>query len=134
MEVRRLYRDEGYSTKEAIRMAQTIYEGIRNLNKAEIYSWNKCKELKIPIGAGRLMHNLTGDYLDTNDLWAEIEIQSRPPNLEAHYEGLAGRRMRLSEEEKEARRKEAFERLLGRATELRAKLLGQNERGPTTDP
>ena len=58
MELRRLYQAEGYSTKEAIGMAQALYEGIRNLNRAEIYSWNKCKELEIPIGAGRLLHNL----------------------------------------------------------------------------
>ncbi len=148
LELRRLYQAEGYSTKEAIRMAQTLYEGIRNLNRAEIYSWNKCKELEIPIGAGRLLHNLTGDYLDTDDLWADIEIQCRPDDREAHYERLAGRRMRLTEEaketgredraekrqrEKEAQRKERFERLLQGATELRANQLGQTERGPTAD-
>jgi hypothetical protein len=125
MELRRLYQAEGYSTKEAIRMAQTLYEGIRNLNRAGIYSWNKCREVEMPLGAGRVIHNLTGDYLSTNDLWAEIQIQSRPPKHETHYERLAGRPMRLSEEEKEARRKEAFERLLERATELRARLLGR---------
>jgi hypothetical protein len=125
MELRRLYQAEGYSTKEAIRMAQTLYEGIRNLNRAEIYSWNKCREVEMPLGAGRVIHNLTGDYLSTNDLWAEIQIQSRPPKHETHYERLAGRPMRLSEEEKEARRKEAFESLLERATELRARLLGR---------
>ncbi len=131
-------------------MAQTLYEGIRNLNRAEIYSWNKCKELEVPIGAGRLLHNLTGDYLDTDDLWADIEIQCRPPNQEAHYERLAGneRRIRLTPEEKglrkkdraekrqrekEAQRKERFERLLQRANELRANQLGQTERGPTAD-
>lgn len=125
MKLRRLYQAEGYSTKEAITMAQALYEGIRNLNRAEIYSWNKCREIEMPIGAGELLHNLTGDYLDANDLWADIEIQSRPPKHKTHYERLAGRRMRLTEEEKEARRKEAFERLLERATELRAKLLGR---------
>ena len=135
MELRRLYQAEGYSTKEAIRMAQALYEGIRNLNRAEIYSWNKCKELEIPIGAGRLMHNLTGNYLYTDELWADIKRQCRPDDREAHYERLAGRQMRLTEEEKEtgreyraekrqrekeAQRKEGFERLLQRATELRA--------------
>jgi hypothetical protein len=148
MELRRLYQAEGYSTKEATRMAQSVYEGIRNLNRAEIYSWNKCKEVEIPIGAGKLLDNLIGDYLDTNDLWSEIEMQSRPPNLEAHYERLADRRMQLTEEEKkirkkaraeerlrqkEVQKKERFERLLQRATELRSRLLGQKERGPTTD-
>jgi len=125
MELRRLYQAEGYSTKEAITMAQTLYEGIRNLNRAEIYSWNKCREVEMPIGAGRVIHNLTGDYLNTNDLWAEIEIQSRPPKSETHCERLASRRMRLTEEDKEARRREAFETLLERATELREKLSGR---------
>jgi hypothetical protein len=91
MELRRLYQAEGYSTKEAIRMAQTLYEGIRNLNRAEIYSWNKCKEMEIPIGAGRLLHNLTGDYLDTDELWFHIERQCRPDDHKTHYERLAGR-------------------------------------------
>jgi hypothetical protein len=36
--------------------------------------------------------------------------------------------------EKEAQRKARFERLLRKATELRARLLGQTERGPTSDP
>ena len=140
MELRRLYKAEGYSTKEAIRMAQTLYEGIRNLNRAEIYSWNKCTEMEIPVGAGRLLHNLTGDYLDTDELWFEIEKQCRPDDQMSHYERLANRRMRLTEEERETRRedraekrqrqrevqeKEWFERLLQRATELRGKLLGQ---------
>ena len=140
MELRRLYQAEGYSTKEAIRMAQTLYEGIRNLNRAEIYSWNKCTEMEVPIGAGRLLDNLSGDYLDADELWFEIERQCRPDDQMSHYERLAGRRMRLTEEERETRRedraekrqrqrevqeKEWFERLLQRATELRGKLLGQ---------
>ena len=90
----------------------------------------------------------TGDYADTDELWADIERQCRPDDREAHYERLAGRRMRLTEEaketgredraekrqrEKEAQRKERFERLLQRATELRANQLGQTERGPTAD-
>ena len=148
MELRRLYQAEGYSTKEAIRMAQALYEGIRNLNRAEIYSWNKCKELEIPIGAGRLMHNLTGNYLYTDELWADIKIQGRPPYREAHYERLASGQTGLTPEEKELKKKaraekrqrqkeaqenEMFERLLQRATELRAKQLGQTERGPTAD-
>jgi len=148
MELRRLYQAEGYSTKEAIRMARALYEGIRNLNRAEIYSWNKCKELEIPIGAGRLLHNLTGDYTDTEELWFDIETQCRPHDQKAHYERLVGRQMRLTEEEKEtgredrvekrqvekeAQREASFERLLLRATELRGKLLGQKEWGPTTD-
>ena len=150
MELRRLYQAEGYSTKEAISMAQTLYEGIRNLNRTEIYTWNKCKELEIPIGAGRLLHNLTGEYLNFDDLWADIERQCRPRDRKAHYERLAGndRRVRLTPEEKEVRKKdraeklqrekkahreERFERLLQRATELRSKQLGQTERGPTTD-
>ena len=127
-------------------MAQTLYEGIRNLNRAETYSWNKCRELEIPIGAGTLLHNLTGDYLDTDELWADIEIQYRPPDQKAHYERLAGRRMRLTEEEKESRKearaeerqrqreaweKEWFESLLQIASKLRAKQSGQTERGPT---
>ena len=148
MELRRLYQAEGYSTKEAIRMAQILYEGIRKLNRAEAYSWNKCKELERPIGAGRLLHKLTGDYLDTDELWADIEIQYRPPDQKAHYERLAGRRMRLTEEEKQSRKEaraeefqrqreawenERFERLMQRATDLRVEILGQTERGPTTD-
>jgi hypothetical protein len=35
--------------------------------------------------------------------------------------------------QKEVQKKERFERLLQRATELRSRLLGQKERGPTTD-
>jgi hypothetical protein len=96
--------------------------------------------MEIPIGAGRLLHNLTGDYLDTDELWFEIERQCRPDDQMSHYERLAGRRMWLTEEEREARREdraekrqrqrevqeeERFERLLQRATELRARLSGQ---------
>jgi hypothetical protein len=103
--------------------------------------------LEIPIGAGRLMDNLTADYLYTDELWADIRIQGRPPYREAHYERLASEQTGLTPEErrlrkkaraeerqrqKEAQEKEEFERLLQRAIKLRQKLTGQKERGPTT--
>ncbi len=147
MELRQLYQAEGYPTKEAIKMAQVLYEVIRNLNRREIYSWNKARDLERVWGAGRALDEL-GEASDRG--WGidhrQAFLPAPPDHQPAHYEVLRGKRMRLTPEEKaerkraraekrrrekEAQKKERFERLMQRAIELRAKQLGQTERGPT---
>ncbi len=143
LDLRRIYKTAGFSTRKAIRMAGPLYEGIRQLNRKEIYSWSKARELEDPSGNAsdleKIAANYVFAYLDYgDDVWDEIESFAMPDKREvSHYERLRGKQMRLSPEIKEARRraraeerqrqKEAeddqwFQWLSERATELRAEL------------
>jgi hypothetical protein len=143
LDLRRIYKIEGFSTREAIRMAGTLYEGIRLLNRKEIYSWSKARELEEPSGNASDLEEIAANYVFAyldygDDVWNEIESFAMPDKREvSHYERLRGKQMRLSPEVKEARKraraeerqrqKEAekdqwFQWLMGRATELREEL------------
>jgi hypothetical protein len=143
LDLRRIYKTEGFSTRKAIRMAGPLYEGIRQLNRKEIYSWSKARELEEPSGnvsdLEEIAANYAFAYLDyADEVWEEIESMAMTDKRKlAHYERLRGKQMRLSSEVKEARKraraeerqrqKEAdedqwFQWLLERATELRAGL------------
>ena len=142
MELRRLYQDEGYSTLEATKMAQCLYEAIRNLNRKEVYSWSKARELESPSGNASDLEEIAANYFYVDldygqDVWDEIESLAMPDKRKVtHYERLRGKRMRLSPEVKEARRRaretlrelqreaeneSRFQWLLERARELREK-------------
>jgi len=111
MELRRLYQAEGFSTSRATRMAGVLYEAIRNLNRKEIYSWSKARELEEPSGNANdlqeIASNYEYEYLDYgDDVWNENESFAMPDKREiAHYERLRNKRMRLTPEVKEVRRK-----------------------------
>ena len=143
LDLRRIYKTEGFSTRKAIRMAGLLYEGIRQLNRKEIYSWSKARELEEPSGNASDLEEIAANYVFAyldygDDVWDEIESFAMPDKREvSHYERLRGKQMRLSPEVKEARKraraeerqrqKEAeedqwFQWLLERATELRAEL------------
>ena len=143
LDLRRIYKTEGFSTRKAIRMAGLLYEGIRQLNRKEIYSWSKARELEVPSGNASDLEETAANYAYTDldyadEVWEEIESMAMPDRRKlAHYERLRGKQMRLSPEVKEARKraraeerqrqKEAekdqwFQWLLERATELRAEL------------
>ena len=104
LDLRRIYKTEGFSTREAIRMAGLLYEGIRQLNRKEIYSWSKARELEDPSGNAsdleKIAANYVFAYLDHgDDVWDEIESFAMPDKREvSHYERLKGHRMRLSPE------------------------------------
>ena len=143
LDLRRIYKTEGFSTRKAIRMAGLLYEGIRQLNRKEIYSWSKARELEEPSGNASDLEEIAANYafayLDhADEVWEEIESMAMPDNRElAHYERLRGKQMRLSPEVKEARKRaraeerqrqeeaeeeQWFQWLLERATELRVEL------------
>jgi hypothetical protein len=124
-------------------MAGRLYEGIRQLNRKEIYSWSKARELEEPSGNASDLEEIAANYafayLDhADEVWEEIESMAMTDNRElAHYERLRGQRMRLSPEVKEARKRaraeerqrqeeaeeeQWFQWLLERATELRVEL------------
>jgi hypothetical protein len=111
LDLRRIYKTEGFSTRKAIKMAGLLYEGIRQLNRKEIYSWSKARELEEPSGNASDLEEIAANYryayLDYGDeVWEEIESFAMPDKREvAHYERLRGQRMRLSPEVKEARKK-----------------------------
>ncbi len=143
LDLRRIYKTEGSSTREAIKMAGLLYEGIRQLNRKEIYSWSKARELEDPSGNATDLEEIAANYAFAHfdfadEMWEEIEKMAMTDNRElAHYERLRGQQMRLSPEVKKARKraraverqrqKEAeeeqrFQWLLERATELRVEL------------
>jgi hypothetical protein len=124
-------------------MAGPLYEGIRQLNRKEIYSWSKARELEDPSGNASDLEEIAANYAFAHfnfadEMWEEIESMAMPDTRElAHYERLRGQQMRLSPEVKKARKraraverqrqKEAeeeqrFQWLLERATELRVEL------------
>ena len=135
MELRQLYQAEGYSTKQATRMARDLYEAVRNLNRREFYSWNKARELERPLGA-KALDELGGRYShDAVKVWSIIESMARQVVREVtHYERCRGQRIRLDPDVKraraqvrreerrrqaEAREQEEFDRLAKRLTKLR---------------
>jgi hypothetical protein len=143
LNLRRIYKIEGFSTRKAIRMAGPLYEGIRQLNRKEIYSWSKARELEDPSGNASDLEEIAANYAFAHfafadEMWEEIESMAITDKRKlAHYERLRGKQMRLSSEVKEARKraraeerqrqKEAeedqwFQWLSERATELRAEL------------
>jgi hypothetical protein len=143
LDLRRIYKTEGSSTREAIRMAGLLYEGIRQLNRKEIYSWSKARELEESSGNASDLEEIAANYAFAHfafadEVWEEIERMAITDSRElAHYERLRGKQMRLSPEVKAARKraraeerqrqKEAekdqwFQWLLERATELRVEL------------
>ncbi len=143
LDLRRIYKTGSSSTREAIKMAGLLYEGIRQLNRKEIYSWSKARELEDPSGNATDLEEIAANYAFAHfdyadEMWEEIESMAMTDNRElAHYERLRGKQMRLSPEVKEARKraraeerqrqKEAekdqwFQCLVERATELRAEL------------
>jgi hypothetical protein len=143
LDLRRIYKTEGFSTRKAIRMAGLLYEGIRQLNRKEIYSWSKARELEDPSGNATDLEEIAANYAFAHfdfadEMWEEIEKMAMTDNRElAHYERLRGQRMRLSPEVKEARKRaraeerqrqeeaeeeQWFQWLLERATELRVEL------------
>ena len=143
LDLRRIYKTEGFSTRKAIRMAGLLYEGIRQLNRKEIYSWSKARELEEPSGNASDLEEIAANYafayLDyADEVWEEIESMAMPDRRKlAHYERLKGKQMRLSPKVKEARRRaraeerqrqeeaeedQWFQWLLERATELRVEL------------
>jgi hypothetical protein len=143
LNLRRIYKIEGFSTRKAIGMAGLLYDGIRQLNRKEIYSWSKARELEEPSGNATDLEEIAANYVFAyldygDDVWDEIESFAMPDKREvSHYERLRGKQMRLSPEVKEARKRERaeerqrqkeaeedqwFQWLLERATELRAEL------------
>jgi hypothetical protein len=115
LELRRMYQAEGYSTKEATRMARVLYEEIRNLNRYENYSWSRARDLEEPVGGIKELEYLAAPLLITyaDDLWILIQSMAMPDEREvAHYERLKGHRLRFSPAVKESRER-------GRAEELR---------------
>jgi hypothetical protein len=143
LDLRRIYKTEGSSTREAIKMAGLLYEGIRQLNRKEIYSWSKARELEDPSGNASDLEEIAANYAFAylgyaDEVWEEIESMAITDKRKlAHYERLRGKQMRLSPEVKEARKraraeerqrqKEAeedqwFQWLSERATELREEL------------
>ncbi len=143
LDLRRIYKTKGFSTRKAIRMAGLLYDGIRQLNRKEIYSWSKARELEETSGNANDLEEIAANYAFAylgyaDEVWEEIESMAMTDNRAlAHYERLRGKQMRLSPEVKEARKraraeerqrqKEAekdqwFQWLSERATELRAEL------------
>ena len=138
MELRRLYQAEGYSTKEASRMAGDLYKAVRNLNRRELYSWNKARELERLYGPNAV--DLLGGKCgkDAEEIWHIIENMRRPEvGGLTHYERHRGQRMRLEPEVKKARaegraeerrrereelREERFLQLVRRYEELKSQL------------
>ena len=154
LDLRRIYKTEGSSTRKAIRMAGPLYEGIRQLNRKEIYSWSKARELEDPSGNASDLEEIAANYVFAHfdyadEMWEEIESMAMPDRRKlAHYERLRGKQMRLSPEVKEARKRaraeerqrqeeaeedQWFQWLLERATELRVELKETEgkERRPT---
>jgi hypothetical protein len=132
LDLRRIYKTEGFSTKKAIRMATLLYEGIRQLNRKEIYSWSKARELEEPSGNSSDLEEIAANYayayLDYgDDVWDEIESFAMPDKREiSHYERLRGHRMRLSPEVKAANeeaREKAKEEFQGQEKETQDEFL-----------
>ncbi len=143
LDLRRTYKTEGFSRRKAIKMAGLLYEGIRQLNRKEIYSWSKARELEEPSGNAsdleKIAANYVFAYLDHgDDVWDEIESFAMPDKREvSHYERLRGKQMRFeprsqmpergrglrnAKGQKEAEKDQWFQWLLKRATELRVEL------------
>ncbi len=96
LELRKIYKDMGYSNKEAIQMARDLYWEIRKINDREAYSWNKARELESPYGAGAALRRLGARFGDNGGVWIEIESKAKPNEREtAHYERLRGKRIRI---------------------------------------
>ena len=130
LDLRRLYKNEGLSTRKAIRMAGLLYEGIRQLNRKEIYSWSKARELEVPSGNASDLEEIAANYVFAyldygDDVWDEIESFAMPDKREvSHYERLRGHRMRLSPAVKatnEEARDKAKEALQGQEEETQVK-------------
>ena len=126
LDLRRIYKTEGSSTREAIKMAGLLYEGIRQLNRKEIYSWSKARELEEPSGNATDLEEIAANYVYADleygdEVWHEIESFAMPDKREvSHYERLRGHRMRLSPEVKAANeetRDKAREALQGQEEE-----------------
>ena len=126
LDLRRIYKTEGSSTREAIKMAGLLYEGIRQLNRKEIYSWSKARELEEPSGNANDLEEIAANYAFAylgyaDEVWEEIESMAMPDRREvSHYERLRGHRMRLSPEIKAANeeaREKAREALQGQEDE-----------------
>jgi hypothetical protein len=118
-------------------MARVLYEEMRNLNRIELYSWSKARDLEEPVGGINELAYLAAPLLISyaDDLWFLIQSMAMPDDREvAHYERLKGRRMRFSPAVKEVRKRaraeelrlaeeaercRRFERLRRRADELR---------------
>ena len=126
LDLRRIYKTEGFSTREAIKMAGPLYEGIRQLNRKEIYSWSKARELEEASGNASDLEEIAANYVYADleygdEVWHEIESFAMPDKREvSHYERLRGHRMRLSPEIKAANeeaREKAREALQGQEDE-----------------
>jgi hypothetical protein len=95
LELREMYRAEGYSTIEAINKAQALYWEIRKLNDREAYSWNKARELECAYGTGKKLDQIGGQYGDPEDMWDEIEYMAQLDKGKiTHYERIRRYRMR----------------------------------------
>jgi hypothetical protein len=132
LDLRRIYKTEGSSTRQAIKMAGLLYEGIRQLNRKEIYSWSKARELEEPSGNASDLEEIAANYVFAyldygDDVWDEIESFAMPDKREvSHYERLRGQRMRLSPEVKAANeeaRDKAGEALQGQEKEAQYEFL-----------
>ena len=130
LDLRRIYKTEGFPTRKAIRMAGLLYEGIRQLNRKEIYSWSKARELEVPSGNASDLEEIAANYVFAyldygDDVWDEIESFAMPDKREvSHYERLRGHRMRLRPAVKatnEEARDKAKEALQGQEEETQVK-------------
>jgi hypothetical protein len=104
-ELQQMLQAEGCSHGEAKLRAEELYWEIINCNLRERYSWSKARSLEVIFGVGKAIHELSGHYVNAEDLWFEIESQCLPGQRElTHYEKLRGcKRIRLTPEEKEDR-------------------------------
>ena len=96
LELREMYRAEGYSTREATAKARDLYWKIRQINDNEAYSWNKVRELESAYGAGKKLDQIGGRYGDHEAIWDEIEYMAQLDQRKtSHYERLRSQRMRM---------------------------------------
>jgi hypothetical protein len=92
LELREMYRAEGYSTREATAKARDLYWKIRQINDKEAYSWNKARELESAFGIGEKLDQLVSSYEDAGEIWNAIGGMAGPDKRgTAHYEHLRGR-------------------------------------------
>jgi hypothetical protein len=96
LELREMFRAEGYSTREAISKARHLYWKIRQINDAEAYSWNKARELESAYGIGEKLDQTGGQYGDFETIWDVIDDMAQLDQGKiTHYERFRRQRMRI---------------------------------------
>ena len=96
LELRKMYKDMGYSNKEAIQMARALYWEIRKINDREAYSWNKARELESAYGKGKKLDQTGGQYGDSETIWDVIDDMAQLDQGKiTHYERFRRQRMRI---------------------------------------